>query len=279
MPDKTLLIHTEQGAGDAIQFARYLPFAAQRCGRLIVVCPRALQPLFATLPGIGQLREAGQIQVHEFDTYLPLLSLARVFGTTPATIPAEVPYIEVAALRRRKSVEVLPRLSPAQPLKVGLVWAGSPTHVQDRHRSCALQTFAPVLRVPGVAFYSLQKGERSHELASLSPAGTVQDLAPYLDDFGDLALILNQLDLLISVDTAAAHLAGALGKPVWTLLPAVADWRWGVAGETTPWYPTMRLYRQGRLGDWTPVLECIAQHLTAWRDREREAKKEVAVAG
>jgi hypothetical protein len=156
-------------------------------------------PVSAALPGIAQLREAGRIRVHEFDTYLPLLSVPHVLGTTLATLPAAVPYLDGAAVRRRKPAGALPLLRPTPHPTVGIVWAGSPTHRQDRHRSCAL---------------------------------------------------LEQLDLIISVDTAVVHLAGALGKPVWVLLSYVPDWRWGLAGERTPWYPTMRLFRQTRAGEW-----------------------------
>jgi uncharacterized protein (TIGR03032 family) len=266
IPDKTLLIYTEQGAGDAIQFARYLPLAAQRCGKLILVCGVDLRPLFATLPGIAQIRDAGTITVAEFDTYLPLLSLPRVFGTTPATIPAVVPYLDVAALRRRKDLSALPHLVPSSWPRVGLVWAGSPTYKHDRQRSCALQGFTPVLQTPGIAWYSLQKGDHGQELSQLPPDIGVQDLAPYLHDFGDTALLLDQLDLVITVDTAVAHLAGALGKPVWVLLSAVPDWRWGLERETTSWYPTMRLFRRPWAGDWATVLQRVQQTLAVWRE-------------
>jgi hypothetical protein len=260
VPDKTLLIYTEQGAGDAIQFARYLPMAAARCKKLILVCRQDLMPLFATIPGIAEIREAGQINVAEFDTYLPLLSLPNVCGTTVETIPADVPYLDVAAIRRRKENPAL-ALPPSDQFKVGFVWAGSPTHRVDRHRSCALKEFLPVLRVAGVSFYSLQKGERHKELAGLPPEVQVQNLEPLLGDFGDLAVIIEQLDLVISVDTSVAHMAGALAKPVWTLLTDVADWRWMLEGETTSWYPTMRLFRQTRPGDWAGLMERVAHEL------------------
>jgi hypothetical protein len=228
---------------------------------LIVVGRADLLPLLATLPGIAQVREAGQIGVSEFDIYLPLLSVPHVLGITRETIPVETPYFDVAAIRRRKPAGDLPQLPAAPSLKVGLVWAGSPTHRHDRQRSCALHTFEPLLRVPGVTFFSVQKGERSRELATLPADIVVHDLESYLQDFGDLAVILDQLDLVITVDTSVAHLAGALGKPVWTLLHAVPDWRWGLVGETTPWYPTMRLFRQTQPGHWGEVMARVAQAL------------------
>jgi uncharacterized protein (TIGR03032 family) len=267
LPDHTLLIHTEQGAGDAIQFARYLPLAAQRCHTLIVVCRTDLIPLFATLPGIAQLREAGTLTVAEFDTYLPLLSLPHVLGTTVETVPAQVPYFDAHAIRRRKQTgPALPlALSPAPLPKVGVVWAGSPTYNHDSQRSCALHEWTAVLRVPGIMFYSLQKGPQRQDLAQVPADLRVQDLDRFMHDYGDTALIIDQLDVVITVDTSVAHLAGALGKPVWTLLPYVPDWRWGFEGDTTPWYPTMRLFRQARPGAWADVMAQVAQRLAQWR--------------
>ena len=234
IPEKTLLIHTEQGSGDAIQFARYLPLAAQRCGRLVLACPAEVMPLLATLPGITEVREAGHINVADFDTYLPLLSLPQVFGTTLATVPAPVPYIDMAALRRRKGAAAVPALPTSPSRRVGLVWAGSPTHGNDRQRSCPLRAFVPVLRTPGLRFYSLQTGERRRDLGDVPAALAIEDLSPHLHDFGDTALLIAQLDLVISVDTAVAHLAGALGRPVWTLLSYVPDWRWRLESHSPP---------------------------------------------
>jgi uncharacterized protein (TIGR03032 family) len=261
VPDKTLLTYTEQGAGDAIQFARYLPLAAKRCKNLILTCPADLAQIFATIPGISQIREPTQINVAEFDTYLPLMSLPHVFGTTLDTIPATVPYVDAAALRRRKANPAL-SLSDSEYPRIGIVWAGSPVNRTDRHRSCPLNEFIPILTVPGINFYSLQKGERHKDLADLPSHLHVQNMEPQLGDFGDLAVIIEQLDLVISMDTSVAHMAGALGKKVWTLLSHVADWRWMLEGETTPWYPTMRLFRQTRPSDWGSVIDRVAEALS-----------------
>jgi uncharacterized protein (TIGR03032 family) len=270
IPDQTLLIHTEQGAGDTIQFARFLPLAAQRCRRLLVAGPRDLLPLLAAAPGIQELREAGEIGVHEFDRYLALMSLPRVLGITPDTVPAQVPYLDVEALRRRKGAAVVPWHTDRRR-RVGLVWRGSPTHRDDRRRSCPLHAWVPFLRTPGVAFYSLQRGAPAQELAGLPPEVTVQDLEPVQHDFGDLAWVMLHLDLVITVDTSSAHVAGALGRPVWTLLSAVPDWRWALAGETTPWYPTMRLFRQPQPGDWATAAAQVAQAMEEWAaDRRGE---------
>lgn len=263
IPDKTLLVHTEQGAGDALQFARYLPLAAARCKKLILICPPHLMPVFASLPGIAELREVGTVKVSEFDTWLSLLSLPRVFGTTLDTIPSAVPYIDIEAIRRRKTVDTLPMLASSRP-KLGIAWAGSPTHRNDRHRSCRVQDFLSLLGKAEIAFYSLQKGEHNGDLKELPPEVAVRDLSAQLNDFGDTALAIEQLDLVISVDTAIVHLAGALGKPVWTLLPCVPDWRWGLEGETTPWYPGMRLFRQTSPGDWAEVMGRVVKALEGW---------------
>ena len=230
IPDKTLLIHTEQGAGDAIQFARFLPLAAQRCQKLMLVCRADFIPVFATMPGIAEIREAGQIKVSEFDTYVPLLSLPHVLGMTLETIPAEVPYFDVAAIRRRKDLRYSAAACVLCPAQGGDRVGGSPTYRNDRHRSCALREFCRCCARRGSTFYSVQKGERSQELAQLPPEVQVQDLAPSLHDFGDLAVILDQFDLVITVDTSVAHMAGALGKPVWVLLHRCAGLALGVRG-------------------------------------------------
>jgi uncharacterized protein (TIGR03032 family) len=269
IPDKTLLIYAEQGASDAIQFARYLPLTATRCKKLILACQTDLVPIFATIPGIAQIRELGRINVAEFDTYLPLMSLPHVFGATFDTIPATVPYVDAAALRRRKDNPSL-LLSESDDPRIGIVWAGNSNNRIDRQRSCSLNDFLPILTVPEISFYSLQKGERHKDVGDLPSRLHVQNMELQLRDFGDLAVIIDQLDLVITVDTPVAHMSGALGKPVWTLLSHVADWRWMLEGETTPWYPTMRLFRQTRPGDWTGVIERVAEAL----NREKWARPE-----
>jgi len=260
IPEKTLLVYTDQDAGDAIQFARYLPLAAQRCKNLILTCSAELMPIFATMPGVAQIRENEKIAVAEFDTYLPLMSLPHVFGTTLDTIPATVPYVDAAALCRRKVNPSL-LLSESGDPRIGIVWAGNTNNRIDRHRSCPLNDFLPILTVPEISFYSLQRGEHQKDLTDLPPHIQVHDLEPHLGKFDDLAVIIDQLDLVISVDSSVTHIAGALGKPVWTLLSHVADWRWMLDGETTPWYPTMRLFRQTRPGDWSGVIERMAEAL------------------
>ena len=196
-----------------MQFVRYLPLAAQRYGTLILICPAALRPPLAMLQDVAQIREAGTITAAEFDICLPLLSLPRVFGTTLVTIPAAVPYLDVAAIRRQDPT-ALPQLVGSAVPKVGLVWVDRPTHPHDRQRSCALWGWVRVLQTPGIAWSSLQTGDQRQELAQLPPDILIQDLAPFLHDFGDKALLLDQLDLVITVDTEVAHMAGAIDKSV-----------------------------------------------------------------
>ena len=256
IPDQTLLLHTEQGAGDAIQFARYVPLAARRCKRVVLVCPDHLMQVFTALDGIAELRPPGEFKVKDFDTWLPLMDLPQVFGSTLENLPADVPYLDLELLRRRRGGTALLPAPSAQarerePMRIGLVWAGSPTHANDARRSCRLDDLVPLLRTPGCTFFSLQIGDRSADLRDLPPDVKLVDLAPQLKDYADTAIALGELDLLISVDTSVAHLASALNRPTWVLLADVPDWRWGVAGERTAWYPSMRLFRQTQARDWS----------------------------
>jgi len=273
IPEKTLLIYAEQAYADAIQFARYLPLAAKRCKNLILACRADLMPIFATIPGISQISQLSQISAAEFDTYLSLVSLPYIFKTTLETIPATIPYVDVASLRRRKENPSLLWPRSDYP-RIGIAWASDLTNGDDRHRSCQLHEFLPILRIPEITFYILQKGARVEGLAELPSHIRVYDLEPQLGDFGDLAVIIDQLDLVISVDSPVAHIAGALGKENWTLLSHVADWRWMLEGETTPWYPTMRLIRQTHPGDWTSVIEQVAEELSKQKFESRNPKFE-----
>jgi len=259
--DGALMVHTEQGAGDAMQFVRYLPLAAERCGRLILVCTDNLAPLFESVPGIDQIRGTGTMSNSEFQSWLPLMSLPYVFGTTLDSIPSDIPYL--APPDDRANVELGPSHVAGARLRVGISWAGSVTHKNDRHRSCALSEFTPVLDVPDVAFYSLQVGPRAIEINELGERSRlVEDLSDRQRDFSDTALIMKQLDLVISVDTAVLHLAGALGRPAWGLLSTRCDWRWLVDRIDTPWYPTLRLFRQEKLDNWPELMQRVAEALS-----------------
>ncbi len=265
--DGTLLIHTEQGAGDAIQFSRFIPLAAKRCKKVIVVCTANLKPLFANIPEIAEIYEAGEISEKAFDTYIAIMSLPLVLDIDLNNLPAEVPYLKTTKKSRYDF--------PAGETNIGIVWAGSPTFGNDRFRSCHLKDFLPILQVPNINFYSLQKGEKSKQLESLPEEINITDLSDYIEDYGDTAAIIDRLDLVISVDTSVAHLTGALGKPIWTLLGYNADWRWLLNRNDSPWYPTMRLFRQKKHREWPEVFErVIAELEKSFSDRPNIVKKQ-----
>ncbi|MCY7323735.1 MAG: tetratricopeptide repeat protein, partial [Phormidesmis sp. CAN_BIN36] len=248
---KTILLCHEQGFGDLIQFIRYAPLVAARGGRVLVGCSAPLMRLLKTVPSIAQWVLEGE-PVPPFDCYALLLSLPHILGTTLDTIPAEIPYLSA------------PQVSaPHTGLKVGFVWGGNSKNGTDRDRSITLTELLPLLSLAGVEFHSLQKG-RSEELQQFlvaHPEITIVDLDPQLEDFADTAAAIAQLDLVISVDTSVAHLAGAMGKPVWILLNAVPDWRWFLGRTDSPWYPTARLFRQRSLRNWSNVTESIKDEL------------------
>jgi hypothetical protein len=252
------LLHAEQGVGDAIQFLRYVPMAVERAraARVILECPSSLTRLIAQSGEWGAEIIARQswdgAGLPAFGLHLPLLSLPFALGVyEPLRMPQ--PYLRASPEARYACRSLL----AADGFRVGLVWAGNPRHQEDRRRSMAFEQLLPLLRVPNVHFYSLQIEPRS-------PAdAVVSDLAPHLTDFAETAAMVSELDLVICVDTAVAHLAGALGRPVWTLLPFVPDWRWGLEREDATWYPTMRLFRQRKAGDWEDVIRRVSEALRA----------------
>ena len=261
---RTILIHAEQGFGDTIQFARYAAKLVEAGGRVVAEVQADLVDLVKTIDGVAEVVAVGQ-PLPAFAVHAPMLSLPRLLGTTMGTIPAETPYMRAPV----GSGAALPDLAHAPGLKVGLVWAGNPGHSGDRWRSMALSTLKPLLETPGVTFVSLQKGDAATQIADAEAA--IIDAGPALNSFSDTAAVMEQLDLVIAVDTAAAHCAGALGRPVWVMLPTAPDWRWLLNTPRSPWYPTMRLYRQEKLDDWPGVVERIAKDLAeevaAKRDR------------
>jgi tetratricopeptide (TPR) repeat protein len=250
-----ILIYREQGLGDTLQFARYIPMVAALGADVVLRVQPPLVRLLSSIqgPAITVVSEESD-EGSNAEWQCPLLSLPLAFGTQLATIPRDVPYL------RADSAAWAQRL-PADGLRVGLVWAGNPKHTRDRQRSLSLQQLAGLTRLPGVTFYSLQKGPAAQDLtASALP---IVDLAGQIEDFADTAAIVANLDLTICVDTAVAHLAGALGKPVWILVPHVGDWRWLKDRSDSPWYPTMRLFRQPAIGRWDDALEQIELELEA----------------
>lgn len=259
---RTILLRGEQGLGSMIQFARYAPLLAAAGARVMLQCPAPLQRLFAAsfLPPHGSL--AAVFTPVELlpavDAQVPLMSLPHLCRTTLANIPAAVPYLraepDAVALwdQRLGRDDHRPR--------VGLVWAGNSSHANDRHRSMPPEALLPLLTSAAARFVSLQEGREPP--AVLDSAGLI-DTSAMLTDFAATAAAVACLDLLISVDTAVAHLAGALAKPVWLLVPPVPEWRWLVDRDDSPWYPTMRLFRQSRLGDWNELIQRVSSALTA----------------
>ena len=253
---KTILLHPEQGFGDTIQFIRYAPLVKQKGGKVIVACHVLLKRLFEGVAGVDRVGVRPSDLV-DFQVQAPLLSLPRILGTTLENIPANIPYL--ASQQDFKF-----SLDPNNKLKVGLVWAGGPLHRNNHQRSCKLSDFVKFVDVPGVSFYSLQKDlsagdslQDSCASRTLLKQHQIEDLSEHFVDFADTAAIILQLDLVICVDTSVAHLAGALGKPVWILLSFVPDWRWMLEREDSPWYPTVRLFRQQKAGDWDGVCDRI----------------------
>ena len=256
---KTILLHAEQGLGDTIHFVRYVPQVKQRGGTVIVECPKPLLSLLTSGAGIDRLVGRGE-ELPPFDLQAPLLSLPGIFRTSLETIPADVPYLFadpglVEHWRRE--------LGSIAGFKIGIAWHGSPKHPNDRNRSIPLASFEPLARCSRVRLLSLQKGTGAEQLQDLAGRIPVADVGSRLDDFRDTAAVLVNLDLVIACDTAVAHLAGALGVPVWVALPFTADWRWLLDRSDSPWYPTMRLFRQRQPGDWPGVFEDIKAELAA----------------
>jgi tetratricopeptide (TPR) repeat protein/ADP-heptose:LPS heptosyltransferase len=258
---KTILVHAEQGLGDTLQFVRLLPLVKERGGTVLFECQKVLTPLLERCAGFDQLIPQGT-GIPPFDVQISLLSLPRVLGITLENLPADVPYIEADELLAEYWRRELGR---ENSFNVGIVWQGNPFPPVDRFRSIALQEYAPLSRVPGVRLFSLQKGTGSEQLSMLAEPFPVVDLGRHLDlgagAFLDTAAVMSQLDLVISSDTAAVHLAGALGAPVWMPLSSAADWRWLLHREDSPWYPSMRLFRQSQLGRWNDVFQRMAGEL------------------
>ena len=253
---KTILLRIEQGFGDVIQFLRYAP-GLQALGATVLL--GKFSGLAHCFRGVDRVVDHG-LPSSQCDYYIDIVSLPRIFGTEVATIPALVPYIEAPRELVERWSE---RLGGEGVLKVGVVWAGNPEHKNDRYRSLRLAALAPLWPVAGVRFISLQKGAAAAEWEGLPAGLDAVNLGPELADFTDTAAVISQLDLVICVDTAVAHLAGALGKPVWLLVAQPADFRWLEGREDSPWYPTMRLFRQRQRGDWDEVIERVKEALLA----------------
>lgn len=249
---RTILLYDEAGFGDYIQFIRYAPLVAQYGGKIVFECHKELTSLLQSAEGIQEIVGRGE-ELPKFDVHCPLSSLPLIFDTTLESIPAKIPYICVESKLIQKWKNKVQH--DEFKTKIGLVWAGRSIS------SCSLETFSLIARIDNITFYSLQKGEAEKQAKNPPKGMSVIDLTEDINDFSDTAALIENLDLVITIDTAVAHLAGALGKPVWTLLPFMPDWRWMLNRDTSPWYPTMRLFRQSSPGDWKPVIANVADEL------------------
>jgi Tfp pilus assembly protein PilF len=255
---RTLLVYAEQGYGDTIQFARFLPLIRKEGGQVMFGCYPDLFELFRDLPGVDRLVDITADTLPGFDTYVALLSVPGLLSVTQANIPSAVPYVGTG----RNLQEWTQRIN-GEGVRVGLVWMSNTKNRIGLEKSLPLESFTPLASLTGISLYSLQKGEGAKELEAPPPGLNIRDLAGDINDFADTAAAIQCLDLVITVDTAVAHLAGALGKSVWTILPFAADWRWFTGRDDTPWYPTMRLFRQQRRGAWGEVIRTVREQLLA----------------
>jgi tetratricopeptide (TPR) repeat protein len=262
---RTILLHTEQGFGDTIQFIRYAKLIQNRGGRVVLSCQKELRSLLSRTPGVADVVATGE-PLPAYDVHCPLLRIPMLMGTTLDTIPADVPYIfPDPDLVKHWSEKLAPNNARR---KIGLVWGGNVEHVEAARRhpeafkkQAALDVFAPLGAVGNLVFYSLQKGSAGRQAQSPPPGMTILDYTAELKDFGDTAALIANLDLVISVDTAVAHLAGAMARPTWTLLAYNADWRYFLKRSDSPWYPTMKLFRQPARGDWAGAVAQVVREL------------------
>jgi hypothetical protein len=255
-----LLLIADQGYGDVIQFSRYIPWAAARASEFAIACSTELRPV------VGQLADGARLfdqwdSCPEFAAYCALSGLPRLAGTNAKSIPQESPYLRADETRRAAWSERLKPLSPEGYRRIGIVWAGRPTHRNDRRRSIDLAQLAPLSALPRVTLFSLQKGGPQGQIGGYWGRAPLINLGPEIRDYGDTMAIIQCLERVIAVDTSVAHLAGALGKPVSIMLPYAPDWRWGLGSETTPWYPSARLFRQDIRRDWSTVIARVADLL------------------
>jgi len=242
----------QQGLGDLIQFLRFVPAVLARGARVLLECPSSLRRLVETFPGIDGVVDP-QLPCEEADYQIPLLSVPRILGDTFDTLPIDIPYLKTRD-EERPDLDAL--LGDDSAIKIGVAWAGDPGNPLDTVRSCGPKHFRPLAALPGVRLFSLQYRDGDLSADDLAASG-ISSLGAALGDFAETAAIAQRLDLILTVDTVTAHLAGALGCPTWALLSQPCDWRWPSEGTTTPWYPNLRLFRQGNPGDWGSVFSAV----------------------
>jgi hypothetical protein len=274
LPGRRLVISTDQGFGDSFQFARYIPMAAVRCGEVTLLCRKPQIALLSRIPGVARcitdIKQAG-----EHAAFCWLASLPYVFGTELSTVPTPIPYLSADPIRRAHWRAELARRIGSEGVRVGLVWAGNMDNTADWRRSLPLAALKGLADIPGIQLVPLQTPVPEADRAVFAALG-LPELSTDLTDFGETAAVIANLDLVVSVDSAVAHLAGAMGVPTWTLIYEPADWRWMTQRQDSPWYPTMRLFRQPRAGQWgEPIgrlVEALRQYMLG-TDKKTAAPK------
>ena len=262
IPTGRLLLIGDQGYGDTIQFARYIQMAAERCQELILGCSAEMAPLLANLPGVSQYCHRWT-DVPGHAAHCRLSSLPYLFRTQMDTIPSKIPYLKADQARIAHWGERLGATLPPSVKRIGLAWTGRPTHPNDRRRSVPLSQLLPLADAGPAAFVSLQKPMPARDLDTIERFPGMTDLSADLTDFGETAALMENLDLVVTVDTSMGHLAGALNKPAWILIPKAADWRWLLNRDDSPWYPSVRLFRQPKPGEWAEPLARMRAALAA----------------
>ena len=258
--DGRLLLFGDQGFGDIIQFARYIPWAQERCPDIAVAASPQIVPVLTQLVPADRVFTRWQ-DCNDFKALMPLSGLPRLHGTRVDNVPAPIPYLHADPARVARWRARLDPLVRRGHKRIGIVWAGRPTHNNDRRRSVRLADFAPLAALPGISLIALQKGPAATEAGGYFGRAPLINIGAEIGDYDDTMALLECLDLVVTVDTSVAHLAAALGRPVWVLLPTAPDWRWLLGRSDTPWYPTVRLFRQADARQWAPVLHQVAAAL------------------
>jgi Flp pilus assembly protein TadD len=258
--DRTLLLIADQGFGDAIQFCRYIPWAEQRCPNIAVACSAELAPLLRQVAPRAKLFQKWP-DCPEYAAFEALSGLPRQAGTRVENVPAPIPYLHADPARVALWKQRLDGLVPEGFRRIGVIWAGRPTHNNDRNRSALLSDFLPIANVPGIALLALQKGPKTGQAGAYYGRAPLINVGAEIQDYDDTMAILENIETLVTVDTSVAHLAGAMGRPVWIMLPRAPDWRWLLEREDSPWYPIARLFRQTQVRRWDDVAQRIAAAL------------------